>query len=158
MSTPNNFLVEEYENLWKDFGVETLPHFALTSFVQKSQLCFIGEECEENAGELLNKIIEAMGYAKEDVAILNISKSFETEIEKIQPRVCIALGSLSTATLLETKIGIATLRGRFHPMPSAPSILVMPTFHPNYLLKNPAAKKLVWEDMKLVMKQLEKSL
>ena len=123
------------------------------------------------AGQLLNQIIKAMGYRREDVYIANIVKCRppdnrapqpdETaactpflfrQIEIIRPEVIVTLGSPASQALLESSAGITKLRGTFREFRGIP---VMPTFHPAYLLRNPAAKKEVWEDMQKVMARLE---
>ncbi len=63
-----------------------------------------------------------------------------------------ALGTFAAKTLLKKDVPITSLRGRFH---RYNGINVMPTFHPAYLLRNPAAKKQVWEDVQLMMKELD---
>jgi DNA polymerase len=132
------------------------------------------------AGQLLTRIILAMGYKREQVYIANIIKcrppknrnpepdEIETcspflrrQIEIIRPKVICALGNFAAQTLLATGQKISQLRGRFHALPmtfsdGAPAgIKVMPTFHPAYLLRNPEDKKRVWEDMQLIMRELK---
>ncbi len=151
----------------------------------QSQLMFVGEGpgADEDiqglpfvgrAGQLLDKIIEAMGYRRDDVYIANIVKCRPPEnrapeadetaqcigflfnqIEVIQPKLLVALGSSAATALLGSTSAISNLRGRLHAYPRNPKISIMPTYHPAYLLRNPAAKKLVWEDMKLVKNLLE---
>ena len=118
------------------------------------------------AGELLTKIIEAIGFARDQVYIGNVLKCRppgnrnpapdETmaclpfllrQIEIIQPRIIVTMGNPATQSLLQTKQGITKLRGRFTEWHG---IEVMPTFHPAYLLRNPAVKRTVWEDMQKV--------
>jgi uracil-DNA glycosylase len=132
-----------------------------------------GEPFVGRAGQLLTKIIEAMGLAREQVYIANCVKCrppdnrlpepdevatcqpfLRQQIAAIRPKVIVALGSLAAQTLLGTNRGITALRGRFH---DAGAYKVMPTFHPAYLLRNPAAKREVWEDMKLVRDALAAS-
>ncbi len=123
------------------------------------------------AGQLLTKIIGAMGLKREDVYICNILKCrppgnrnpLPEEIEvcephlieqlkAIRPRVICALGTFAAQTLLKKKgIPITVLRGRFHDYHGIP---LMPTYHPAYLLRNPGAKKQVWEDVQQIMKVL----
>jgi DNA polymerase len=124
------------------------------------------------AGQLLTQIIKAMGYERDQVYIANVVKCrpphnrnpepdeieqcepfLMRQIDVIQPRVIIALGKFAAQTLLRTTEPISRLRGRFHRMGNT---LVMPTFHPSYLLRTPSAKREVWEDMKQVMAQLKK--
>lgn len=129
-----------------------------------------GEPFVGRAGQLLTQIIKAMGYAREQVYIANVVKCrppgnrnpepdeiaacspfLRAQIAAIGPRVIVALGKFAAQTLLRTETPISRLRGRFHHVDGVP---VMPTFHPSYLLRNPAAKREVWEDMKQVMKLL----
>ena len=138
-----------------------------------------GEPFVGRAGQLLTQIIEGgMKLKREDVYIANVLKcrppgnrnpepvEVETcnpylvrQIELIQPKVIIALGSFAAQMLLGTKIGITKLRGEFHAcsvaglrvLPHKKLPVVMPTFHPAYLLRNPNAKADVWEDIKKVL-------
>lgn len=122
------------------------------------------------AGELLNKIIAAMNLTRETVYIGNIVKCrppgnrnpqpdeincclpfLKRQVAAIQPRVICALGKIAAQTLLETETPISRLRGQFH---EAMGIPVMPTFHPAFLLRNPARKRDVWNDVQLIMKKL----
>ncbi|MGC9325092.1 MAG: uracil-DNA glycosylase, partial [Desulfomonilia bacterium] len=75
----------------------------------------------------------------------------ETQIKIIQPRVIIALGKVASQNLLNSKVPISRLRGKFS---SYMGINLMPTYHPSYLLQNPAKKREVWEDIKNVMDYL----
>ncbi|MEZ4751565.1 MAG: uracil-DNA glycosylase [Bdellovibrionota bacterium] len=152
---------------------------------EKARLMFVGEGPGANedaqglpfigrAGNLLTKIIEAMGYAREDVYIANIVKCrppqnrtplpaeveactpfLRAQIEVIRPRVIVALGLPSSTFLTGKVVAMGQLRGRFHPLHWNTGVEVMPTYHPAYLLRNPSAKKYVWEDMKLVRSRLE---
>jgi uracil-DNA glycosylase len=139
-----------------------------------------GEPFVGKAGQLLTKIIEAMGMKREDVYIANIVKChpmvdpsdpekhgndrpptpeetaacrpyLDRQIELIKPRVICTLGASSTKTLLSTEAGISTLRGRYFDYKGTP---LMPTYHPAALLRNPSLKKDVWEDMKKIMATL----
>jgi DNA polymerase len=122
------------------------------------------------AGHLLTKIIEAIGLARDDVYIANVIKcrppgnrnpeqdEVETcepflfrQIDVIHPKVIVALGTFAARALLRTLDPISRLRGRVYEYRGAKLI---PTFHPAYLLRNPASKREVWEDMKLVKKLL----
>lgn len=126
-----------------------------------------GEPFVGRAGQLLTKIIEAMGLARERVYIANIIKCrppgnrnplpseigacsgfLRAQVEIISPRAIVALGTFSAQTLLGTDEKISRLRGRFHPFHGIP---LMPTYHPAYLLRNPNEKKQVWEDVQKVM-------
>ena len=123
------------------------------------------------AGQLLTKIIEAMGLKRKDVYICNILKCrppgnrnplpdeirlcepfLKKQLQVISPQVICALGTFAAQTLLKTDVPITVLRGRFH---SYEGIKLMPTYHPAYLLRNPSAKKLVWEDVQMIMKELQ---
>ena len=122
------------------------------------------------AGQLLTRIIVAMGLQREDVYICNILKCrppgnripkpeeidacepfLIRQLQAIRPKVICALGTFAAHTLLKTDVPISLLRGRFH---SYQGIPLMPTYHPAYLLRNPGAKKQVWEDVQKIMKAL----
>jgi len=128
---------------------------------------FVGE-----AGQLLTKIIQAMGFKREDVYICNVLKCrppnnrnpLPAEIEQchpfllrqlkaIAPVAVVALGTFAAQTLLNTREPISKLRGHFHDYHDIP---LMPTFHPAFLLRNAAMKREVWEDMQQVMRLLGK--
>jgi DNA polymerase len=143
----------------------------------QAELMFVGEapgrdEDEQGlpfvgrAGQLLTKIIEAMGYKREQVFIANVLKCrppnnrnpepdevascrpfLEEQIRLIAPRVIVTLGTFAAQALLQTDESIGRLRGRWR---NASGVRVMPTFHPAFLLRSPDRKKDVWEDMKLV--------
>lgn len=122
------------------------------------------------AGKLLDQIIGAMGFERKQVYIANVVKCrppdnrtpqpdevssctpflFE-QIEIIRPDVIVTLGAPAAQALLGKTSGITKIRGTFH---EYNGIRVMPTFHPAYLLRNPAAKRPVWEDMQQVMNYL----
>ena len=123
------------------------------------------------AGQLLTKIIAAIGKTRDQVYIANILKCrppgnripepgdtavcspfLDRQIEVIQPKVICALGTFAAQTMLKTKTPIGKLRGRAHPYNDF-SVLV-PTFHPAYLLRSPGKKKETWEDMQMIMKLL----
>jgi uracil-DNA glycosylase len=125
-----------------------------------------GEPFVGRAGQLLTRIIEAIGLKREDVYIANVIKcrppqnrnpepdEVDTcepflfrQIDAIKPKVVVALGSFAARALLRTQDSISRLRGRVYEYRGAKLI---PTFHPAYLLRNPSSKKEVWEDMKLV--------
>jgi uracil-DNA glycosylase len=118
------------------------------------------------AGQLLTKIIEAIGLSRDDVYIANVIKcrppqnrnpepdEVDTcepflfrQIDVIKPKVIVALGKFAAQALLRTDAPISRLRGRVFEYRGAKLI---PTFHPAYLLRNPASKREVWEDMKVV--------
>ncbi len=148
----------------------------------KADLMFVGEApgADEDiqgipfvgrAGQLLTKIIEAIGLSRDDVYIANVIKcrppqnrnpepdEVETcepflfrQIDIIKPKVIVALGTFAARTLLRTLDPISRLRGRVFEYRGAKLI---PTFHPAYLLRNPASKREVWEDMKLAKRLLQ---
>jgi DNA polymerase len=130
-----------------------------------------GEPFVGRAGQLLTKIIEAIGLKREDVYIANVIKCrppgnrnpepdevaqcepfLFKQIEIIKPKVIVALGKFAAQTLLRTLDPISRLRGRVFDYRGAKLI---PTFHPAYLLRNPASKREVWEDMKVVRSLLQ---
>lgn len=145
----------------------------------QADLVFVGEGPGEHedlegkpfvgkAGELLTRIIAAIGLRREDVYITNIVKCrppqnrdpepdeiaacepfLRQQLECIQPKIICALGRFAAQTLLQTEVSISKLRGRFH---DYHGIKLMPTYHPAYLLRNPDDKRLVWEDMQLIQK------
>ena len=123
------------------------------------------------AGQLLTKIIEAINLSRNDVYIANVIKcrppgnrnpeqdEVDTcepflfqQIDVIKPKVIVALGTFAARALLRTLDPISRLRGRVYDYRGAKLI---PTFHPAFLLRNPASKREVWEDMKLVRKLLQ---
>ena len=130
-----------------------------------------GEPFVGRAGQLLTKIIEAIGLKREDVYIANVIKCrppgnrnpepdevaqcepfLFKQIEIIKPKVIVALGKFAAQTLLRTLDPISRLRGRVFDYRGAKLI---PTFHPAYLLRNPSSKREVWEDMKVVRSLLQ---
>jgi len=132
---------------------------------------FIGEK-----GELLTKIIEAINLKRENVFITDIVKCYpideaintrrtpsqseinacfkilEQQIEIIKPKIICTLGNTATKNLLKTDIEITQIRGEEFRYKDS---IVIPTFHPAFLLRQPSAKRLVWEDMKKIKKMLE---
>ena len=146
-----------------------------------AKLVFVGEAPGEEedkqgrpfvgrAGQLLTKIISAMGLAREDVYICNILKCrppgnrnpkedeiatcepfLVKQLEAINPEIICALGTFAAKTLLRTEAPISSIRGKFHEYHGRK---LMPTYHPAYLLRNPEAKKPVWEDVQKIMKIL----
>jgi DNA polymerase len=129
-----------------------------------------GEPFVGRAGQLLTKIIEACTLRREDVYILNVLKCrppgnrnplpdevsacrgfYERQLEIIRPEFICCLGSVAATTLLDTNQSIGRLRGKWHDWRGTP---VLATYHPAYLLRNPAAKKNVWDDMKMLMREM----
>jgi DNA polymerase len=126
---------------------------------------FVGD-----AGQLLTRLIEKMGFKREDVYIANIVKCrppsnrdpqedeiaaclpfLKRQIRVISPEVIITLGRIAAHTLMEVKTPISRLRGKFDTYEGVP---LMPTFHPAYLLRNPKDKILVWADAQKVLAKL----
>ncbi len=124
-------------------------------------------------GQLLTKIIEAMNLKREDVYIANVVKCrppqnrvptpeeisicspfLRQQIEAVAPEMIVALGATASLTLVSGHKQLAPIRGKLQKLTWNESIQVMPTYHPAYLLRNPPAKKIVWDDMKIVMGQL----
>jgi DNA polymerase len=129
-----------------------------------------GQPFVGKAGQLLNKIIQAMHFKREDVYLCNVIKCrpprnrnpepdeieacfpfLLRQLEVIRPRIICALGTFAAQTLLNTRKPISRLRGTFHDFHDIP---LMPTFHPAYLLRNADKKREVWEDMQQIMKAL----
>jgi DNA polymerase len=130
-----------------------------------------GEPFVGRAGQLLTEIItKGMKLRRADVYIANVIKCrppgnrnpepdeiaaclpfLARQVDLVRPRVIVALGTFAAQTLLEVRTPITRMRGQWHHYRGIP---VMPTFHPAYLLRNPADKRLVWEDIKLVMASL----
>jgi DNA polymerase len=132
-----------------------------------------GEPFVGRAGQLLTKMIEAMGYRRSDVYIANVVKCrppgnrnpepeemdacepfLKAQIRAVGPKAIVALGKIAAQTLLRDTTAISRLRGRWATYEGTP---LMPTFHPAYLLRSPDEKKKAWEDLQLVMKALGKS-
>jgi uracil-DNA glycosylase family 4 len=149
---------------------------------RKSRLMFVGEApgADEDiqarpfvgrAGQLLTKIIEAIGLKREEVIIGNVNRCrppgnrpptpeeasmckpfLLREIAIVQPEVIVVLGNTAMKNLLDTREGITKLRGRFQ---DYKGIKVMPTYHPAYLLRDPSKKRETWEDLKKVRDYLD---
>ena len=155
----------------------------------QARLMFIGEapgadEDEQGmpfvgrSGQLLTKMIEAMGLSRKDIFIANVIKCrppdnrnpqpdeiekcgpfLFRQIEMINPEVIVVLGTFAAQTILETDQPISKMRGEFFNHPHVKRadgsyVKVMPTFHPAFCLRNPNMKKPVWEDLQKVMKEL----
>lgn len=151
-----------------------------------SGLCFVGEGpgADEDAqgfpfvgpaGQLLDRMIAAMGIERDDVYVCNIVKCrppknrapepeemsacmpyLAEQLSLVEPQVIVALGKTAVQGLFGTAEGITRIRGRWRLYQGR--VAVMPTFHPAYLLRNPAAKREVWADLQLVLKHLGRSL
>ncbi len=130
-----------------------------------------GEPFVGRAGQLLTKIIKAMGYEREDVYIANAVKCrppqnrdpqadeaaacrhfLMRQVAVIQPEIIVLLGRSAVGTVLDISSPLSRLRGSFRDWNGAK---VMCTYHPAYLLRNPSAKGMVWDDMKLVRDALD---
>ncbi len=130
-----------------------------------------GEPFVGKAGQLLTRIIEAIDLTRSQVYIANILKCrppgnrdpepdevaicenfLFQQIQVIRPKIIVALGRYAAQTLLRTETPISRMRGKFFQFSDS---LLMPTFHPSYLLRNFGSKRQVWEDMKLVRSRLQ---
>jgi uracil-DNA glycosylase family 4 len=148
----------------------------------KSGICFVGEGPGEEedlqgapfvgkAGQLLDRMIAAMGLGREDVYVANVVKCrppnnrkpepdemaaclpyLRRQLDLIEPRVIVALGATAVEGLLGVTEGITRMRGRWRLYQG--KLAVMPTFHPAYLLRNPSAKQDVWKDLQAVLRQM----
>lgn len=180
---------ESFEEIWADIGDCTrCPlHQERTNIVhtdgnRKARLMFVGEApgADEDAqalpfvgraGQLLTKIIEAIGLKREEVLIGNVNRCrppgnrpptleeasmckpfLLREIAAVQPEVIVVLGNSAMRNLLDIKQGITRVRGQFQ---DYHGVKVMPTFHPAYLLRDPSKKKETWEDLKKVRDYLD---
>jgi len=147
----------------------------------KARLMFVGEAPGEDedlkgepfvgkAGQLLTKMIEAMGLGREDVYICNTVKCrppnnrnpepdelaacepfLKGQLASVQPEAIVTLGKFAAQALLREQTPITRLRGQWREYEGIP---VMPTFHPAYLLRSPQEKVKVWDDLQAVMKKL----
>jgi DNA polymerase len=132
-----------------------------------------GEPFVGKAGQLLTKMIEAMGYRREQVYIANVVKCrppgnrnpepdeiepcepfLRRQLEAVKPKVIVALGKFAAQTLLRSTVPITKLRGTWS---TYQGVKLMPTFHPAYLLRSPEEKKKAWADLQLVMAELGKA-
>jgi DNA polymerase len=181
---------ETLEDIWNDIGIcmrcplccQGRTNIVNSEGNRKARLMFVGEApgADEDAsgrpfvgraGQLLNKIIEAIGLSREDVFIGNVNRCrppqnrtpttqeaaickpfLLREIAIVRPDVIVVLGNTAMKNLLDTKEGITKLRGKFQ---DYRGIKVMPTFHPAYLLRDPSKKREAWEDMKTVRDYLK---
>jgi uracil-DNA glycosylase len=131
-----------------------------------------GEPFVGAAGQLLTKMIEAMGLAREDVYICNILKCrppgnrnpepdeieqcepfLKKQLAAIRPRMIVALGKFAAQCLLRSDAPISRLRGNWKEYEGIP---LMPTYHPAFLLRTPSAKREVWADLQEVMRELDR--
>jgi uracil-DNA glycosylase len=180
---------ERMEDVWRDIGdctrcglCEGRTQVVNTFGNHKARLMFVGEApgADEDAqgkpfvgraGQLLTKIIEAIGMKREDVLIGNVNRCrppgnrqptleeaaicrpfLFREIAAVQPDVIVVMGNTALRNLLEVREGITRVRGKFQDFRG---IKVMPTFHPAYLLRDPSKKRETWEDLKKVRAYLD---
>jgi uracil-DNA glycosylase len=180
---------ESLEDVWRDIGectrcglCEGRTQVVNTFGNHKARLMFVGEApgADEDAqgrpfvgraGQLLTKIIEAIGMKREDVIIGNVNRCrppgnrqptleeaaicrpfLFREIAAVQPEVIVVMGNTALRNLLEVREGITRVRGKFQDFRG---IKVMPTFHPAYLLRDPSKKRETWEDLKKVRDYLD---
>ncbi|WP_437325481.1 uracil-DNA glycosylase family protein [Sorangium sp. So ce381] len=178
-------LAEEVRTCQKCPLHEGRTHTVFSRGDPSSEVVFVGEGpgAEEDlqgqpfvgaAGQLLDKMIAAMGYHRDEVYICNIVKCrppknrkpepaemaacspyLTAQLALIKPKVIVALGATAVQGLIGTSEGITKLRGTWKLYKG--SIPIMPTFHPAYLLRQPGAKREVWSDLKEVMRHLGKS-
>ena len=160
----------------------TRTHAVVSDGAASAQLVFVGEAPGRDedlqgkpfvgaAGQLLTKMIEAMGLRRQDVYICNVLKDrppgnrtplpeevdaclpfLREQLSIIHPRVICTLGAVATKALLGPNVSITKVRGEVRDYEGIP---LVPTFHPAYLLRNPPAKKLAWADLKKVKALLE---
>jgi uracil-DNA glycosylase len=180
---------ESMEKIWAEIGNctrcslhERRTHIVHTEGTQEARLMFVGEApgADEDmqarpfvgrAGQLLTKIIESIGFKREEVLIGNINRCrppgnrpptpdevamckpfLLREIAAVRPEVIVVLGNTAMKNLLDVKEGITKLRGIFQ---DYQGIKIMPTFHPAYLLRDPSKKRETWEDLKKVKNFLD---
>src|SRR5258705_2970137 len=180
---------ETFEEIWADIGdctrcplYQARTNIVHTDGNRKARLMFVGEApgADEDAqarpfvgraGQLLTKIIEAIGLKREEVLIGNVNRCrppanrpptpeeasmckpfLLREIAAVQPEVIVVLGNTAMKNLLDLKQGITRVRGQFQ---NYQGVKVMPTFHPAYLLRDPTKKKETWEDLKKVRDYLD---
>lgn len=180
---------ETLEDIWLDIGDCTRcalcsgrTQVVNTHGNPKARLMFVGEApgADEDAqgkpfvgraGQLLTKMIEAMGLKREEVIIGNVNRCrppgnrqptleeaaicrpfLFREIAVLRPEVIVVMGNTALRNLLEVKAGISSVRGQFR---DYQGIKVMPTFHPAYLLRDPSKKRETWDDLKKVLEYLD---
>src|SRR4051812_12418296 len=186
---PASTTSETLEQIWTDIGdctrcglCEGRTQVVNTHGNRNSRLMFVGEApgADEDAqgkpfvgraGQLLTKMIEAMGMKREEMIIGNVNRCrppgnrqptleeaaicrpfLFREIASIQPEIIVVMGNTALRNLLEVREGITRVRGKFQDFRG---IKVMPTFHPAYLLRDPSKKRETWEDLKMVRDYLD---
>lgn len=182
---------ETVEQIWAEIGEcircplhQRRTHIVHTEGNRRARLMFVGEApgADEDmqarpfvgrAGQLLTKIIESIGFKREEVVIGNVNRCrppgnrpptpdevamckpfLLREIASIRPQVIVVLGNTAMKNLLDVKQGITKLRGVFQ---EYQGIKIMPTFHPAYLLRDPSKKRETWEDLKMVRDYLDRT-
>jgi uracil-DNA glycosylase len=180
---------ESFEDIWADIGdctrcplYQGRTNIVHTEGNRNARLMFVGEApgADEDAqarpfvgraGQLLTKIIEAIGLKREEVLIGNVNRCrppanraptqeeasmckpfLLREIASVQPEIIVVMGNTAMKNLLETKEGITRARGQFQ---DYQGVKVMPTFHPAYLLRDPSKKQETWQDLKKVRDYLD---
>jgi len=163
---------------------EGRTHLVFGTGNPRARLMFVGEapgqdEDEQGlpfvgrAGQLLTKMIESMGLKREEVYIANVLKCrppgnrpprpdevatcgpfLRKQIASINPEVLCTLGSFAAQAVLRREDKISSIRGKFF---MVDGVMVLPTYHPAYLLRNPGEKRTVWEDLQKIMAVLNKS-
>ena len=132
-----------------------------------------GEPFVGRSGQLLDRMLQAIGIAREDVFITNIVKCrppnnrdpkvdeaqqcrvyLDAQIKQIAPKVILSVGRVSAHNLLGSKLPVGKLIQQMHQLPDT-DIPVKVTYHPAYLLRSPAAKAIAWQDMKLLHRLLQ---
>lgn len=180
---------ESFADIWADIGnctrcelCEKRTNIVHSDGNHNARLMFVGEApgADEDAqsrpfvgraGQLLTKMIEAIGFRREDVLIGNVNRCrppgnrpptpeeasmckpfLLREIAVVQPTIIVVMGNTAMRNLLDIKQGITRVRGEFQ---DYQGVKVMPTFHPAYLLRDPSKKKETWEDLKKVKAHLD---
>jgi len=134
-----------------------------------------GEPFVGQAGQLLNEMLHAVGFKREQIYIANVlkcrpptnhtpesteilacEKYLTRQISLMQPDLIVALGKVSAQWLLKSDTALKELRGRIHYEEKA-GVPIIVTYHPAYLLKNPVKKCQSWDDLKLMLSQIEKT-
>src|SRR5260370_1205968 len=161
----------EYAKYLAELGVENVALTTERPVAEAPRMVAANIPFVGRAGQLLTKIIEAIGLKREEVLIGNVNRCrppgnrqptleeaavcrpfLFREISAVQPDVIVVLGNTALRNLLETREGITRVRGKFQDFRG---IKVMPTFHPAYLLRDPSKKRETWEDLKKVRDYLD---
>jgi DNA polymerase len=157
------------------FGVGMIrPELCLIGEAPGADEDRLGEPFVGRAGQLLDKILQACGLRREEVYICNILKCrppgnrtplpneaancreyLDAQLALVQPRFLCALGACAAQNLLGTTVSIGRLRGQFHRYKDIP---VLCTFHPSYLLRSPDKKRDAWEDFKMLMREMGRTI